>query len=143
MSATPNPFLIAAASADAVAALLHLGCIVFGAPWYRFFGAGERMAELAEAGNRYPALISSAIAAVLLAWSAYALSGAGVIGRLPLLRIALCAIAALLLLRGFAGVPLAFMRTGRPSAFWWWSSAICIAMGAVHLIGLRQVWAQL
>src|SRR3954468_14554797 len=128
MSAPPNPFLIAAASADAVAALLHVGCIVFGAPWYRFFGAGVRMAELAAAGNRYPALVSSAIVVVLLAWSAYALSGAGLIPRLPLLRVALCVIAALFLLRGFGGVPLAFMQTGRSPAFWWWSSVVCLAI---------------
>ncbi|MGQ4584278.1 hypothetical protein [Lysobacter sp. F60174L2] len=35
---------------NAIAALLHVGCIIFGASWYRFFGAGERMAQLASAG---------------------------------------------------------------------------------------------
>ena len=30
---------------------VHVGCIVFGAPWYRFFGAGEKMAQMADAGN--------------------------------------------------------------------------------------------
>lgn len=27
-----------------LAALIHLGCITFGASWYRFFGAGEHLA---------------------------------------------------------------------------------------------------
>jgi len=143
MSATPNPFLIAAAAATALAGLLHAGCIVFGAPWYRFFGAGERMAELAASGSLYPTLVSSAIVVVLALWSAYALSGAGVIAHLPLLRLGLCVITAVFLLRGLAGIPLAFLQTGRPPTFWWWSSAICLAIGLLHLLGLRQVWTQL
>ena len=40
-------------------------------------------------------------------WAAYALSGAGVLPKLPLLQIALCAIAGVYLLRGVAGIPIA------------------------------------
>jgi len=137
-----NPFLLAAAVVDVLAALLHVGCIVFGAPWYRFFGAGERMAEMAAAGQRYPTLVSSAIVAVLTLWGLYALSGAGVLPRLPLLRVVLCIVTALFLLRGVAGIPLAFRETGRPPVFWWWSSAICLGIGTLHLIGLWQVWSR-
>ena len=143
MQDSRNVYLIAAAVLDAIAALLHLACIVFGAPWYRFFGAGERMAQMAAAGERYPTLASSAIAAVLFAWSAYALSGAGVLPQLPLTRWMLCLIAGILVLRGIAGIPLAFMASGRSPAFWMWSSAICLVFGAVHLIGLHQVWDRL
>jgi hypothetical protein len=143
MDEAPNAFLIAGAAFSALAALAHLGCIVFGAPWYRFFGAGERMAAMAEAGSWYPAFITAIIATILATWSLYALSGAGVIPKLPLLRLALCAITAVYLLRGIAGVPLAMFATERSTAFWWWSSAICLAIGLVHLAGLRQVWARL
>ncbi len=79
MEESRNAFLIAGALMSALAAALHLGCIVFGAPWYRFFGAGERMAQMATAGHWYPTVITVVIAAVLAAWSLYALSGAGVI----------------------------------------------------------------
>lgn len=61
-----NPYLLSGAIMSAVAAMLHLGCIVFGAPWYRFFGAGEGMAGLAEAGSVMPAAIAMGIAAVLV-----------------------------------------------------------------------------
>ena len=138
-----NPWLIAAATGSAVAAVLHLGCIVFGAPWYWFFGAGERMAQLAIAGDPYPALVTAAIAAVLAVWALYALSAAGAIRRLPLLRSALCAITAVYLLRGVVGLPFVAQLPGRSPAFWYWSSAICLALGVVHLIGLRQAWARL
>ena len=135
-----NPFLVSGAALSAAAALLHVGCIIFGASWYRFFGAGERMARLAAAGSWRPALITSGIVLVLVTWSLYALSGAGVIPRLPLVRTALCIIAGIYLARGVAGFPVA---ASSGSAFWWWSSIICLAIGLVHLIGIRQAWAQL
>lgn len=138
-----NVFLLAAAALDALAAVLHLGCIAFGASWYRFFGAGERMVQMAEAGSRYPTLVTLAIAAVLTTWSLYALSGAGVLPRLPLLKVGLSAITSIYLLRGAAVLPLALWAGGRTTAFWWWSSAICLGIGTVHLLGLRQVWSQL
>lgn len=139
----PNYFLIAGATCSAVAALLHVGCIVFGAPWYRFFGAGERMAQLAEAGSRYPAYVSSFIVAVLATWSLYALSGAGVLPPFPFVRAALCVITAIYLVRGLAVLPLLIFTLGRSTAFWWWSSAICLTIGTLHLLGLRQAWVQL
>jgi hypothetical protein len=143
MNNSPNAFLIAGAALSAVAAAAHVGCIVFGASWYRFFGAGERMAKMAAAGNWRAAAVTALIAAVLATWAVYALSGAGLIPRLPLLRLALCFITGIYLLRGIAGVPLAIFSTDRSMAFWWWSSAICFAIGAIHFAGLRQVWASL
>jgi hypothetical protein len=139
----PNRFLVAAASLSAVAALLHLGCIAFGAPWYRFFGAGERMAQLAIEGSPYPTVITLAITAVLAAWSLYALSGAGIVRRLPLLRTCLCAITAVYLLRGTLALPFMAQLPGRSTTFWWWSSAICLGIGLVHLAGLVQAWPRI
>ena len=88
-----------------LAGLLHVAIILGGPPWYRFFGAGERMAQLAARGSSSPALITAAIAAILSVWALYALSGAGVIRRLPLLRAVLFLIAAIYLTRGILGVP--------------------------------------
>ncbi len=139
-----NPSLTIAAALNAIAALLHVGCIVFGASWYRFFGAGERMAIMAEAGDWRPTLITSVIVVVLSIWALYALSGAGAIRTLPLLRIALCAITAVYLLRGVAGLAYAAFSASRAdAAFWWWSSAISFAFGIVHAIGVMQVWRRL
>lgn len=61
MHPTKKIFLIAAAICTALAALAHIGCIIFGADWYRFFGAGEQMAQMAEAGDWYPAVVTSVI----------------------------------------------------------------------------------
>lgn len=139
-----HPWLLAAAASSALAALLHLGCIAFGPAWYRFFGAGERMATLAAAGSPVPTLVTLGIAAVLGVWSLYALSGAGVVGRLPLLRVALCVIAGIYLLRGISGFLLAAIGSGERSvAFWVWSSLICLGIGALYVIGIWQAWARL
>ena len=127
-----------------IAALLHVGCIIFGASWYRFFGAGERMARLAAAGSWRPAVITAGIVLVLVVWSLCALSGAGVIPKLPLVRFALCAIAGIYLLRGVVGFGLAAVASGRRGvAFWCWSSAICLAIGMMYFVGTWQVWSEL
>lgn len=134
-----EPMLVAAAALNAIASLLHVAVIVGGPRWYRFFGAGERMVTAAQRGKRYPALVTGAIALVLVACAAYALSGAGVLPRLPLLWPALWTITAVYLLRGLAVVPMAIRQGGRLSPFWYWSSAICLLYGSVHLAGVLRI----
>lgn len=84
-----NVFLIVAGTLSVIAAILHLGCIYFWASWYRFFGAGEQMALLSEQGSIQPTLITSRIVLVLSIWSIYVFSAAGIIFKLPLIRLAL------------------------------------------------------
>ncbi len=138
-----NIFLIIGAALSALAALLHAGCILFGASWYRFFGAGERMARMAAAGHWYPTVITSVIVVILSCWSVYALSGAGVICRLPLLRPVLCIVTGIYMLRAVAFAPFHRYFPGNSAAFWLLSSAICFVIGLVHLVGLWQAWARL
>jgi hypothetical protein len=143
MQGSRNTFLLVGAALSALAALLHLGCILFGAPWYRFFGAGEQMARMAAAGHWYPTVLTSGIVVTLSVWALYALSGAGVIRRLPLVRLALCIIAGIYLLRAVAFAPFHKYFPGNSAAFWLWSSAICLVVGLVHLVGLWQAWPRL
>jgi len=148
VSASPasiQPILALGGALSAIAALAHIGCIVFGAPWYRFFGAGERMARMAEAGNPTAAFITAGIAAVLMLWAAYAFSAAGALPRMPWSKLALSAITGIYLLRGLAGIGVALFvaETEQGTPFWWWSSAICLAFGLVHAWGLSRVWDRL
>jgi len=138
-----NIALSIGAGLNTIVALLHIGCIYFGASWYRLMGAGEQMATLAERGSSQPTVITSFIVVVFIIWTAYALSGAGLILQLPLLKWGLAAITAIYLLRGFAGFFLYNNPLGRTPEFWLWSSAICLTLGAIHLLGLKQIWAQL
>ena len=139
-----NPLLAFGAACSAVAAFLHLGCIVFGASWYRFFGAGERMVRLSEAGQIGPAIITAGIASVLFLWSLFALSGAGIITRLPFTRLALCLIAGIYIARGLVGLIFAAAAPGTHGvAFWSWSSVICLGIGTLYLVGTQQAWPSL
>lgn len=142
-SASVNPALVVAAILSALAAALHVAIILKGAPWYRFFGAGEDMARAAEMGRRFPAIVTAAIAIVLALWSAYALSAAGALPPLPLLKPAISAITLVYLLRGLVLVPVLVMPRGPSTTFFMWSSIICLVFAATHLVGLLQVWPRL
>lgn len=67
------------------------------------------MARLAARGSSYPAVVTATIAAIFSVWTLYALSGAGVIRRLPFLRLVLSVIAATFLARGVLGVPVVLL----------------------------------
>jgi hypothetical protein len=142
-SGSYTTWLAAGAGMSAAAAVLHLAIIVGGAPWYRFFGAGERMARAAEAGRRFPALVTLGIAAMLFVWAAYALSGAGLAVPLPFLKFALIAIATVYTLRGLVIVPLMLVAVDKMTSFAVWSSLICLAYGVVHVVGLALLWPHL
>jgi hypothetical protein len=143
MFAASNPWLLAAAGLSGIAALLHIAIVFGGGPWYRFFGAGEKMASAAESGRAYPAIVTLGIATVLFAWAAYALSAAGSIQPLPFLKWCLAAITAIYLARGLAIVPVFLFARQYASPFLIWSSVICLGYGLVHLVGVLQVWSVL
>jgi hypothetical protein len=143
MQADVNIPLAVGALLSAIAALLHLGIIVGGHAWYRFFGAGERFARAAADGRWYPTIVTLGIAAVLFIWSAYALVGAGIVTGLPLPKAALVGITAVYLVRGVAFAPLVLAKGGTVTPFVVWSSLICFGYGMVHLVGLVQRWTAL
>jgi len=137
-----EPFLILAGGLSLLAAVLHLAVIVGGPDWYRFFGAGEGMARMAERGMIWPTLITLGIAAVLAIWAAYAFSGAGMIGRLPLLRTGLVVITLIYLARGLLIIPAVLMQR-EINAFGWWSSLVVLIYGLAYLIGTWRAWPRL
>jgi hypothetical protein len=136
-----NPALLIGAGLSALAALLHVGIIIKGAPWYRFFGAGKRFAQAAEKGHGWHDVVTLGVTAVLAAWAVYALSGAGLIGPLPWLKLVLCMMTALYVLRGVLGFLLLLVpQRTHSTKFLVVSSAICLGFGGVHLLGLVQMW---
>jgi hypothetical protein len=138
-----NLWLVAGGLLSAAAAALHLAIIAGGPDWYRFFGAGEGMARMAERGMARPTLFAIGIAAILAIWAAYAFAGAGLIRRLPLMRTALVAISAIYLLRGLVPLPMLLLRPAQVDAFVLWSSAIVLVYGLSYAIGTRRAWAAL
>ena len=139
-----NGWLVAGGLFSIAAAFAHLACIAGGPAWYRALGAGERMARMVEAGRIGPLVVTIGIAAVLGGFGAYALSGGGVLPRLPLLRLSLVAITAIYLARGLVLFwPAMLRRPDLSPEFLRISSAIVLILGVIHLAGLLRGWAML
>lgn len=144
-----NPYLLVGALLSFIASGLHLACIVGGANWLRFFGAGERMAVMAENGSWYPGIMTGFIAVVLMVMATYALAGAAAPGGagtplvLPFLKGVLVAITAVYLLRGVLPFLVAIFKPEIMVSFTLWSSLIVLVYGLVHAVGLFQVWGRL
>ena len=126
-----------------MAALLHIGCILGGAEWYRFVGAGEPMAQAVERGEWMPHLLTFGIAAILAIWAAYAFSGAGRLRRLPLLRTGLVVISAIYIARGLLFVPLNLSHPQYETGFAVWSSLIVLVYGIAYTVGTWRAWLTL
>ena len=132
--------LLAAAGCSAAVALLHLAILLMGPPWYRWFGAPSLAREIESGSVAGPTLLTLAVAAVFAVWAAYGLSGAGVIGRLPLLKLGLYAIATIYVLRGLQvvlEVPAA-VRGQIPARFPVFSAFSALA-GVTYLVGAHFV----
>ena len=136
-----NPWLVAGGALSMVASFLHLGCILNGPGWYRFFGAPEPLIRAVENGDPTLHWMTAGIALILAIWAAYAFAGAGLIRRLPLMRTALVAISAIYLARGLLIVPVLFQTDPRP--FDLWSSIIVLGYGLAYAVGTRLAWPSL
>ncbi len=138
-----STWLIAGGWLSIAAALLHIACIIGGAEWYRFVGAGEPMAQAVERGEWMPHLLTFGIAVMLAIWAAYAFSGAGRLPRLPLLRTGLVVISAIYLARGLLLAPVYLSRPEAITGLEPWSSLIVLTYGVVHAVGTWRAWPAL
>lgn len=99
MRANKNPWLVIGAVANFVLALLHLAIIAIGPAAYIYFGAAD-LGELAAQGSPLPAIVTFVLAIIFCVFGFYALSGAGLAPRLPLLTLGLIGIGSIYTLRG-------------------------------------------
>ncbi len=104
------------------------------------------MATAAESGSAFPALLTFVLTAVFAIWGFYGLSGAGVIRRLPLLKIALLLIGAVYTLRGVVVLQQLFQILAssaevapREIVF----SLVSLIIGLAYLIGTVKSWRSL
>lgn len=131
-----NNLLIAAAFCSVAVAVLHIYVIAQGAWAYRYFGAGEQLASLAESGSWIPALLTSFITLAFFIFAAYYLAAADWLPSLPFLRVGLIGIAAIYTLRGAVVIP-AWVMGMKMSPFDLWSSLVSLAIGLLHV---AAVW---
>jgi hypothetical protein len=135
------PLLLASAGSFIVA-IAHIVIIIRGASAYRYFGAGEQMAQMAERGSPAPALITGVLVCVFALWGYYPLTALGFATPLPFLRPALIVIGCIYTLRGLlvvvelaAWMNVFAWRDGvRPQDPWF--SAVSLAIGVCFLWGV-------
>lgn len=126
-----HSLLIASATCSILVALLHVYVMAKGAPAYRFFGAGEQLAGLAERGSWIPTVLTSGITAAFLVFAAYYLAAAGLLPKLPWLALGLVVIASIYTLRGAVVIP-SWLFGMKMSAFEVGGSLISLAIGLLH-----------
>lgn len=143
MESRANLPLVAGALLSVAAATIHAACLVYGAPLYRLLGAGDDMVRMAERGETLPAAVSLSLAAGIAVAAVYALSGAGMLRRLPFARTVLCLVTAVYLFRGIGFGVFVPLFPENPFGFWMWSSAFSLLAGLLHYAGLRRAWAAL
>ena len=139
-SARPG-WLVLSAFGDLAIAFLHVAIVAVGPRAYIYFGAAS-LAEPARRGELWPAGLTLTIAIVFAIWGCFALAGAGVLPRVPLLRTVLVLVSALYLLRGLIVIPdLIRLCTGagyplRQTVF----SASALALGLTHSLGTGKLF---
>ena len=144
MSQFAKSYLFLVGVAASAGSALHIAIIFGGPDWYAFLGAPRGLVEMARVGNLRAPISCLVIAAFLALLAAYAFSGAGVIRRLPFLRLGLSSIAAVLILRGVLFIPLIVWSPSTLSGicdcrsvdtFIIVTSVLCLAMGVGYALG--------
>jgi len=139
---TPGEILLfLGACANFAIALVHVGIVIVGSPAYLYFGAAG-LADLAAQGSPIPALVTLTLAVLFVAWGLYALSGAGILPRLPWPRAALLIISFIYLGRGsLLLLDLAWLILGAGYPFRQFVfSAVSLVVGLVILVGVILRW---
>ncbi|MGH8656751.1 MAG: hypothetical protein ACREYE_33250 [Gammaproteobacteria bacterium] len=130
-------WLLLAASVSFSVAILHVIVVFIGPAAYSFFG-GERLARLAAGGFAAPAVMTLLLAAVHALFGTYALSGAGVIPRLPLLIAALLAIGGMYAFRGLSAIEQAIQILQDPASLPFrvlFYSLVSLVTGCAYIVG--------
>lgn len=138
--------LIAAGYCSFGIAAFHIAIVLVGPRAYRYFGAGEQMANQAAAGSPTPALLTILIAVVFTVFAFYGFAGAGNVKPAPLLKPGLLVIGLIYLVRGslaFAEVTKLVRAPGsvphREVIF----SITALVVGLLYTVGTVAGWRSL
>jgi hypothetical protein len=139
-----KPLLSAAGILSFSVALFQV-VITFSPAWSRYFGAP------AEIATNIPLLYVTGLAAAVIfaIFGLYALSGAGYVRILPMLRMGLLAIGCIYTLRGLVVIPILLITVGYiqssdpvpPTGLF--SSVISLLIGLIYLTGTLGSWQNL
>lgn len=120
-----------------IGTIIHFAAIVGGVPWYIFFKAPPSVVASAREGTWLAPVSTAAIAAAMGLCAAYAFSAAGVIRRLPLLRLMLGGMATVCLVRAFILLPLLATRPDLRNMFQYVADVVWALAGVGFAVGCR------
>lgn len=119
-------------------AVAHLSCIFLGYECYAAQMAPPQIIESAKNGT-YLAPIGTVFASALfVVLGLYALSGAGIIRKLPLLKYAVYAVATLCIIRGFLPLQLWLRHPDKVNDIVFYTGIVWLVTGLLFLFGYRM-----
>jgi hypothetical protein len=120
-------------------ALAHLSCIFLGPSCYKAQLAPSEIIQSAIDGTFLAPVSTVVISALFLLCAVFAVSGAGFIKKLPLLKPVLISISGLCLVRGIVTIPFSFLFPEMVSTFSIVAGFIWFLSGILYLYGFIHV----
>jgi hypothetical protein len=120
---------------------VHVGAVIAGPSWFEFFNAPPAVLASARAGTWLAPLSTLAIAGLMGLCGLYAASAAGLVRRMPLLRLGLTGMAVICLVRALLLPVLAVQHPELRNTFEVVSALIWGAAGVGFAAGIRVAGA--
>ncbi|WP_108821034.1 hypothetical protein [Dysgonomonas sp. Marseille-P4361] len=121
-------------------AIAHVVGLFWAQEMYDYTGVGENMQRNAEIHPLLPTAMTVFVAIFFLIFGLYGLSAAGIVKKLPFLKLGVFTIAAIYLVRGIVG---SVINIGFESSFIWYHllfSLCALGIGVLYLLGGLQIW---
>jgi len=131
--------LVIAALIAASTAMAHLSCIYFGPQCYSAQMAPSVIVESAEANTLLAPLGNIFVSAFFLLFASYALSGAKLIRKLPLLGFTIYSIAVVCIIRGILPIQLWLRHPNKVTETVLFIGIVWLSVGLCYLVGYRAV----
>lgn len=135
--------LIFAAFWPFIGVLLHVMAFFGGYSWYEFLMAPPLLLESVKAGTWLAPLATFFVSGLMAIAGLYALSGAEVIFKMPLLKLALVTLSILFILRGMLIFHLMWWKPEVIDTFRIISSGIFLICGIAYALGTYLRWPRI
>ena len=130
-------FLLLAALIAFATAVAHLSCIYFGPVCYSAQMAPPFVVKWAQAGSYLAPLAAVVVSSFFIVIGLYALSGAGLIRRLPLLKLGLYTITTVCIIRGLLGMQVWLRHQEKMDVSIFYAGIVWFVAGLLFFFGYR------
>jgi hypothetical protein len=135
-------FLVLAALIAIGNAVAHMSCIYIGPDCYAAQLAPPQLIESAKSGTYLAPVSAIVISVIFVIWGLFALSAAGIIRKLPLLKFAIYAISTLCIIRGILPLQQWLRHPEKVSDAAFYYGIAWLITGLLFLLGYRMIGNQ-